>query len=186
MPLVGINEELLEETTIYEWLGSTVGMLHNVTNIKTLKLPKYDPLRWTNQRIRKLTDLRYPQSRQLQCEAHRIKRTLDIFMADLPRVLLHGDIHLDNIAVNTDTGDYVLTDYESACIGPAIGDLYPSAGWIKRTGMPTKTQMDAYRQAYIGQSFTDPWETNEEVFHVLDTIRSLSQLTWRLLNERVT
>lgn len=136
---------------------------------------RYDPLQWTRRRIAAAADT--GAARRFAAEADALQARLDELAAGEPAVFLHGDVHLDNLGLVD--GTLVVFDWETAAAGPAVGDLWPSAGWVKRTGTPTPAQhadlLAGYRRA-LEPPALPRWAP------VLDAVASLSRRSWELVH----
>lgn len=163
------------DTLPYDRLGKLLAALHSVP--VPADLPRWDPLRWTRARLSSVQDrtTRARLTRETGLLTNRVSHASE----SEPTVLLHGDVHLDNLGFHE--GELVLFDFESASVGPRVGDLWPSAGWVKRTGRPSPEQLARMLSAYEANAVrvdTHRWTG------LLDAVAELSTCTWELTHGR--
>jgi aminoglycoside phosphotransferase (APT) family kinase protein len=166
--LTGIDPDSLD----WDELGRLLATVHHVAPPRDL-VGSYDPLVWTRSRLEHIADDTVRDA--LAVEVEDLSRRLTELAVGTPGTLLHGDVHLDNLAVHD--GRLVIYDWESASVGPPAGDLWPSAGWIKRTGRPTVAQLDAMWAGYrelAGAFDLGRWPP------LLDAVADVSARTWEL------
>lgn len=160
------------DTECYYSLGQLLSLVHS---LRLTSLPRHDPFLWAESRVNQL--IRRGEGDGLSAELALLRlRREELF--DLSHdVVLHGDVHWHQTALD-ESGSLVLLDFEHAAMGHPSVDLQPSAGWLKRTGVPTEQQMAAFREGY-GPAWREPTPAQR----VLNAdIAAFSQRTWQLLN----
>lgn len=156
-----------DDVETYRMIGGLLSSFHHMG----IKVPNHhDALQWAESR----SHLIKGNASLLEEIAELRKRYEDIFSGE-PTVTIHGDFHWHQTARDSQ-GKLLLLDFENVARGPAMHDLFPSAGWIKRTGSPTRKQMLALRSGY-GHRWPRFSKSQEQL--LLD-IRDFSQKTWSL------
>jgi len=155
------------ETAIYRTVGKILSDFHymgiEVSN-------RHDALQWAESRAHSIQD-----NASLFDEIAELRHRYEEVFSGEPDATLHGDFHWHQTALDT-SGRLLLLDFENAAQGPAVHDLFPSAGWVKRTGVPTHKQILALREGY-----GDRWpESSEFQKRLLRDIRNFSRKTWDL------
>jgi hypothetical protein len=137
------------------------------------ELPAFDPIGPSRARLGKAAaisdadrEFLYRRCAELAVQYH------DLSFA-LPVGPIHGDAHTRNLL--TDNGRVVLSDFETAAIGPREWDLMPTAIAVDRYGLPE----ESYRE-FAGSYGFDVREWSG--YPVLREVRTLTMTTWIMQN----
>lgn len=156
----------------YFYLGETIRRIHNLS---IPGLSRHDPLQWTRDRVQHLADNH--GRKDLADTVARLSEEQEKLFPATHDVTVHGDVHWHQ-TVQTEDGRVLLLDFENAALGHPSVDVFPSGGWVRRTGQPSAAQMNALRQGY-----GDPWVALTPAQEELSReIAEFSILTWRLEN----
>ncbi len=98
------------------------------------ELAGFDPLRVTASRLAAANGVPARDHGFLTARCHELNQQLRHLEFALPLGPIHGDAHTRNLL--TDLGIVVLSDFESAAIGPREWDLLPTAIAQERYGLP--------------------------------------------------
>ena len=159
-----------EDTHSYRYLGETLRRLHKIV---IPGLSRHDPLQWTAERVKHLSSVR-GMTHLEDHVASLSQRYADLFSAD-EDVTVHGDMHWHQTVMTTG-GEILLLDFENAALGHPSVDLFPSGGWIRRTGFPSAAQMAALKVGY-----GDEWVSQTPAQQALSVeIADFAIETWRL------
>jgi Ser/Thr protein kinase RdoA (MazF antagonist) len=139
------------------------------------ELPGFDPLRVTESRLAVANGILKRDHDFLTARCHKLNQQLRHLEFALPLGPIHGDAHTRNLL--TDLGVVVLSDFESAAIGPREWDLLPTAIAQERYGLPERHY----------QEFADAYGFDVRAwpgYPVLREIRQLTMTTWIMQNIR--
>lgn len=136
-------------------------------------LPPLDPLAEVGNRLDAATDVPDDDRDFLRRYAADLRDRYDHLEFELPSGALHGDAHTGNLLGQA--GAAVLTDFESAAVGPREWDLTPVAVAHKRLGLSSSD----YQTFAAGYGFD---VTKWRGFDVLRGIREIGMTTWLMQN----
>lgn len=166
---------LSKDKNSYHELGILLHVLHS-TPMEHLE--QYNPLQWAASRISALKN--HHRFDELMIQHNKLQEQFKAVFEKDTNVSLHGDIHWEQVVKDTE-GKMWLLDFENAAYGHPSVDLIPSAGWIRRSGEPTVSQIRALYEGYGGI----PDLTLEQKAVNL-AIRDFSLMTWHLLRDQQT
>ncbi|RSN32214.1 aminoglycoside phosphotransferase family protein [Amycolatopsis sp. WAC 01416] len=154
-------------------LGKVLRDLHALAPSSSLDLPKFRPLPKVSDRLRGLpsglvstTDIDFLWDRCALLEGE-----FDRLTFELPYGPIHGDAHNGNLMRDED-GAVRLIDFEDFALGPREWDVSVAATRFDAFGWMTRSEYDAYVDAYGFDPLAWPG------YPTLRAIRELNMTTW--------
>ncbi|HUY46614.1 MAG TPA: aminoglycoside phosphotransferase family protein [Streptosporangiaceae bacterium] len=137
------------------------------------ELPTFDPIGPSEARLAKASGVAPKDDEFLHDRCADLTEQFQHLKFALPMGPIHGDAHTRNLL--TDHGQVVLTDFETAAIGPREWDLMPTAIAVDRYGLPEERYLE-FAAAY-------GFDVREWAgYPVLREIRTLTMTTWIMQN----
>lgn len=149
-------------------LGAVLRRLHALTP-PSPALPRWDPLGDVRRRMSDAEALDPADRAFLEGLTDRVAADLGAVRYRLGTTVIHGDAHLGNL-ITTPSGEVIVCDFDSVCLGPAEWDLMPVAVGVLRFGHPPERQ--ALLAATYGVDVTR-WDG----FEALRAVRELKLVT---------
>jgi len=136
-------------------------------------LPAFDPIGPSTARITKAADITSADRDFLLARCADLTVQYQDLAFALPTGPIHGDAHTRNLL--TDHRQVVLSDFETAAIGPREWDLMPTAIAVDRYGLPEQRYQE-FARAYGFDVRQWPG------YPVLREVRTLTMTTWIMQN----
>ncbi|WP_349305860.1 phosphotransferase [Pseudofrankia sp. DC12] len=149
-------------------LGAMLRRLHALEPPRPA-LPRWDPLDDVRRRMSDAEALAPDDRVFLEELIDQVAAGLRTIRYRLGTTVIHGDAHLGNL-IRGSSGQVVVCDFDSVCLGPAEWDLMPVAVGLLRFGHPPERQ-NLLAAAY-GVDVTE-WDG----FEVLRAVRELKLVT---------
>jgi Ser/Thr protein kinase RdoA (MazF antagonist) len=153
-------------------LARLLASFHSLTGCPC-ELPTFDPIGPSESRLAKASGVASEDDEFLRDRCIELTRQYRDLVFALPVGPIHGDAHTRNLL--TDQGEVVLSDFESAAMGPREWDLMPTAIAVDRYGLP--------EERYLEFAATYGFDVREwPGYPVLREIRTLTMTTWIMQN----